>query len=114
MNRVFLTGNVVKDADISETAGGTKRCQFSLAVSEKRGSDGKATVAYLSIVAWGNFSDAVAKYAKKGARLLVDGFLNVRTYESGGAKHYVTEIVAERFEYLGKPSDSDKTEEELV
>jgi single-strand DNA-binding protein len=112
MNRVILTGNVVKDAELTETKGGGKRCIFSLAVREKKPGAEKAEVNYVPVVAWANFAEAVAKYAKKGERLLIDGALNVRTYESDGRKHYVTEIVAERFEYLGKlGSDKEETTE---
>ncbi|MDR2046662.1 MAG: single-stranded DNA-binding protein [Clostridiales bacterium] len=71
MNRVILSGNVVRDAEVGDTANGSKRCSFSLAVS---GNADRPTV-FVPVVAWGNFAEPVAKYAKKGARLLVEGEL---------------------------------------
>jgi single-strand DNA-binding protein len=108
MNKVLLTGNVVRDAEVSDTANGGKRCAFSLAVNEKRGEF--KTVSYVPIVAWANIAEIVAKYAKKGTRLLVEGSLSIRTFEKNdGKKGVITEVVLDRFETL--KSDKDEVAE---
>ncbi|MDR2047419.1 MAG: single-stranded DNA-binding protein [Clostridiales bacterium] len=111
MNKVILSGNVVRDAEVGDTANGSKRCAFSLAVSEKRGE--KKTVNFVPIVAWGNLAEPIAKYAAKGARLLVDGELSVRAFKkTDGKKGVMTEVVVEKFEYLGKSSADETSETE--
>jgi len=108
MNKVLLTGNVVRDAEVSDTANGGKRCAFSLAVSEKKGE--KKIISFVPIVAWGNFAEPIAKYAKKGARLLIEGSLIIRTFEKNdGKKGVITEVVLDRFETL--KSDKDEVSE---
>ena len=42
---------------------------------------------------------------KKGRQLYVEGRLRMRSYEKDGEKRYVTEIIAQRVQFLGpKPN----------
>jgi single-strand DNA-binding protein len=119
MNRVVLTGNVVKDAELTDTKAtdkspnGSKRCAFSLAVNEKYGET--RSVCYIPIVVWGSLAATIAEYAKKGARILIDGVLSIRKYaKTDGKKGVMTEVVAERFEVLGKTDGGAEAQEKIA
>ena len=70
-------------------------------------------------MAFGKTAELVEKYVVKGQQLAVEGRIQTGSYERDGVKHYTTDIVAERVEFLGKRESSDalpkgpeKTEDE--
>lgn len=83
--------------------------QFSLAVDRgyKDGSGEKLTD-FISCVAWKGTAENLAKYQTKGSLVLVAGQIQTRTYDDkNGSKHYITEVVANRIEFLSsKKEDS--------
>ena len=46
------------------------------------------------------------KYLRKGQPVLLEGRIQVRTYEKDGQKRYATEIVADDITLLGRSSDN--------
>jgi single-strand DNA-binding protein len=51
-------------------------------------------------------ADLAGKYLKKGSHIYLEGKIKTRNYEDkAGIKKYVTEIVAESFIMLDKPTD---------
>ena len=58
----------------------------------------------INCVAWGKTGEAVGN-CKKGERLLVNGRIQTRSYDTqDGQKRYVTEVVAD---FVGRKLDSD-------
>lgn len=102
----MLIGNVGQDPDIRHLENGSTLAQFSLATSERfKDRDGNAheQTEWHNIVAWRNLADIVGNYVKKGTPLYVEGKIRTRSYDTqDGQKRYVTEIVAETIQLLGK------------
>ena len=44
---------------------------------------------------------------KRQSQCAVEGNIQNRTYEKDGEKRYITEIVADRVEFLGRPAQSN-------
>ena len=109
MVKVWLTGNLTKDPELTKTANGISVCKFSVAVQRKyANADGEKEVDFLNIVAWRGLADNCNKFLRKGNKCGVVGSIQTRSYNaSGGTKKYVTEIIAEEIEFL-----SPKTENE--
>jgi single-strand DNA-binding protein len=112
MNQVNLLGYVVRDAEVSISANGIKRCSFTLAVNEIRNTDSTKTITtYVPIVAWGNYADSIYKYAKKGSRLIILGSLAIRSLQSDeGLKKTFTEVVCDKFYIAGKQAENIKSD----
>jgi len=76
--KITLIGNVGKDPELKFLPSGKALCNFTLATNErKKDLDGVVTdsTVWWRVTAWGNTAEAVARYAKKGSKLLVEGSL---------------------------------------
>lgn len=106
LNKVFLIGNVGKDPDIRTTEQGVKVAQFPLATSERykdREGNQHEQTEWHSVVAWRHLADICDNYVKKGTHLFIEGKIKTRSWEDKeGTKRYVTEIVADNIQMLGK------------
>ena len=104
MNKTVLTGRLVKDPDNRTTPNGKQMTQITLAVQKPvKNSSGEYESIFVNVVAWGKTAEIVGKSCAKGHRLLVEGWLNIRNYDDkNGQKRWVTEIVADRVEFLEK------------
>jgi single-strand DNA-binding protein len=57
-------------------------------------------------VIWGKPAELVGNSCQKGHRLLVEGRLQIRNFDAkDGAKHWVTEVVANNIEFIERKSD---------
>lgn len=119
MNKVLLTGNVVRDPEHRATKDGTSVCNFTIAINRKyKDSTGTYPSDYINCVAWKNTADFVSKYFQKGSPIEVEGNLQTRNFEdSKGIKRYVTEVYVEQVGFNGRRLREDvpdnKTAEEL-
>lgn len=106
VNKIYLLGRTGKDPEV-KTIGDAKCAQFTLATSERykdRNGEMQENTDWHNIVCWRQTADIVEKYVKKGSQLFIEGKVKYRSYETDrGEKRYVTDIVAERIELLGKP-----------
>lgn len=72
---------------------------------------------FVPIVVWGKPAEFCGNYLKKGSKILVDGRLQIRSYEKDGQKRYVTEVIANSVDALGgKKTDtvSDPATEQVI
>ena len=102
MNKVILTGNLTRDAEVFETKAGKSVCKFSIAVQRDfKDADGNFLTDFFNAVLWGDYAAKLAGYMNKGKKIAVEGKVQNRTYEDkDGQKRTVTEIFAERVELL--------------
>ncbi len=109
-NKVILIGNLTADPELKQTAQGTSVCSFTLAINRRfsRGNDqGQPTADFISVVAWRERAEFVAKYFKKGRPLLVCGQLQSRSWtDAQGNKRYATEVVADEITFVENKNSS--------
>ena len=100
LNRVILIGRLTRDPELKYTPNGTAVATFSLAVNRKFN---KEQTDFIDVVAWRQTAEFCANYGSKGRLLVVEGRLQVRTYETKeGQKRKVTEVVADDVRFLDK------------
>lgn len=108
VNLTILSGGLTKDPELTTTSNGLSKLQFTLAVDRPYTKNGEKETDFFTIIAWRTLADNCYKYLKKGSRCTVIGSIQTRSYEAkDGTKRYVTEILADRVEFL-----SSKTENE--
>lgn len=105
MNKAFILGNLTRDPELRQTPNGQAVCTFSVATNrvftDSSGQKQKQTE-FHNIVAWGRQAEVVNQYLKKGNPILVEGRIQTRNWQDQqGAKHWKTEIILERFEFVG-------------
>lgn len=100
MNKVTLLGRLTQDPEIRYTNSGKAVASFSMAVDRP----GKEKVTdFIPVVLWDKTAETVGNYVSKGQRLLIEGRLQVRSYEnSNGEKRRVTEVVGSYMEFIEK------------
>jgi len=109
MNKIEIIGNLVKDAELSETANGVKVCKFSVAVNRPKFGDKEGGCDYFNCIAWRSLADAVAKFTSKGKKVAVIGSIQMRIYEGkGGEKKQMTELIASEVEFISTGESKGK------
>lgn len=110
VNKVILIGNAGKDAEVRHIDNGVAVATFSLATSETyTAKDGEkvTNTEWHNIVAWRGLAEMAGKYIQKGRQLYIEGQIRSRSYDDkDGIKRYVTEIVANSIQFLGRKEDS--------
>lgn len=102
LNKAFIAGNLTRDPELRQTPTGQAVCSFGVATNrfftDSSGQKQKQAE-FHNIVAWGRQAEIVNQYLKKGSLVLVEGRLQTRSWQDQqGAKHWKTEIIAERLQ----------------
>ena len=107
MNRIILLGRLTKDPEVRYTNSGKVVAMFVLAVNRPfTDANGQRDADFINVVIWGKQAEAIGNNVTKGQRLLVEGRLQIRSYDANdGAKKYVTEVVAYNFEFIEKKGE---------
>ena len=104
MNKVIISGRLVRDPEISVVSNGDKRCAFSLAV-RKNAEEAN----FINCTAWRVSAERMEKYAKKGKLVAVIGSLENRSFTTKeGAKRNITEVLVNEIEFLDNKSDASE------
>ncbi len=113
----MLIGNVGQDPEVRYLDGnsaGNKVATIRLATSERyrdRMGELREITEWHSVVVWRNLADVVEKYVKKGSQIYVEGRLRTRSWEDqNNNKHYVTEVVADNLQLLGRRPDGQSAQ----
>lgn len=111
LNKVQLIGHVGQiEIKSFDGQNGPRKCAtFSLATTERykdRSGNIVNNTEWHNIVSW-NHAELCEKYVQKGTQLYVEGKLRTRSWEDkSGNKRYVTEIMADSLQLLGKKENS--------
>jgi len=116
MNKIILLGRLTKDVELRYTKSTNNAvASFSIAVNRtfvKQGEERQAD--FFNVVAWNSLAENISKYVSKGQQIAILGRLETRTWEDGqGIKHYVTEVIAEEVNFLGKPKKQEPSDDIL-
>ena len=107
INRCVISGNLCKDPEHRQTAGGTEVLSMRVAVNErvKRGDEWVDAPSFLDVVVFGGLALSLARDLRKGSGVAVSGRIKQRSWEGGdGQRRYRVEIVGEDVVRLaGKP-----------
>ena len=101
VNKIVLVGRVSTEIELRYTAEGSALAKFQLDVERPKKPDGDQKTDVISIVAWNKLAEICAEYLRNGRLILIDGRVQVRSYEANeGKRKYVTEIIAQNMKML--------------
>lgn len=111
LNKVLLIGNAGRDPEIRHLESGVMNASFSLATTEKfrdrSSGEMREQTEWHNIVCWRNLAEIAEKYVKKGTQLFIEGRIRTRSYnDKDGNTRYVTEILADNMQLLGRKADN--------
>lgn len=99
-NSVTLVGNITRDPELRFTASGQATASFGLAVNrvwnDRQTNEKKEAVSFFDIVCWREMAENASESLTKGARVVVTGRLEQRSWETPeGDKRSKIEVIAD-------------------
>ena len=110
MNKVILKGRLARDPELKYTTSGKGVASFTIAVNRRHSSNNNnqgPTADFIPCIAWEKLAEIVANNLIKGSEVLVEGRMQVRSYDAqDGSKRYVTEVILTEVEFCGSKKDN--------
>ena len=98
-NTVTLVGNITRDPELRFTPNGQATANFGLAVNRRyqdRQGEWQESTSFFDVVCWREMAENAAESLTKGARIIVTGRLEQRSWESQeGDKRSKIEVIAD-------------------
>lgn len=111
MNSVQLIGRWTKDLELRYTQTGMAVTRGTLAVDRPFAKDDSQKADFIPIVIWGKTAEAVTQHTGKGQQVAIEGRIQVRKFaDQDGNNRWATEVVANRVQFLGKPSNNNDSQ----
>ena len=103
-NKVILMGNLTRDPDVRTTGTtGMKVARLGMAVNERR-RDRTGQVqdfpVFIDVDAWDKLAELCGQYLVKGCSILVEGRLQMDSWEKDGIKHQKLKVRANTIKFL--------------
>ena len=113
-NKVILMGNLARDPEIRYTVDKRAMARFAVAVNntwKDKNGELQESVDFIPVVVWGPQAENCERYLKKGSPVLVEGRIQVRSYEAkdGSGKRYATDVVAAGVTFLGSKKQDESS-----
>lgn len=116
MNQVILRGRMTADVETHLGKDGKIGVAlFTLAVPDRsmpKDKDGQFPVDFIRHCTFGVNAEVLKKYALKGTELLVFGRFKTGSYEKDGVKHFSSEVLVDKFEFISGTKGDKKAQEE--
>nr|DAM87437.1 MAG TPA: Single strand binding protein [Caudoviricetes sp.] len=108
INNVVLIGRLTRDAELRYTPSNIAVATFNLAVNRNfKNDNGDREADFINVVMWRQQAENFANWVKKGNLVGITGRIQTRSYDNQqGQRVYVTEVVAESFQILGKKDNA--------
>jgi single-strand DNA-binding protein len=99
-NSFTIVGNLTRDPEIRYTASGQANARLGIAVSRRwqnrQTNEWEERTSFFNVVAWGDMAENISDTLGKGNRVIVNGRLEQRSWETDqGEKRSVVEVVAD-------------------
>lgn len=108
LNKIFIMGRLTADPELRRTNNGTAVTSLTLAVDRDfKNADGTKDTDFISVVAWRNQAEFLAKYFTKGRMAVVEGRLQMRDWtDKDGNKRRNAEVIADNVYFGDSRSDN--------
>ena len=105
VNKAIVVGNLGKDPEVRFTQSGRAMARFPVATTETwmdQENGRQERTEWHNIVVWGKQAESCGQYLAKGRQVYIEGSIRSRSYDDKeGIKRYITEITAQRVQFLG-------------
>lgn len=108
INRVCISGNLTRDPELRQTAGGSQVLGVGVAVNDRRKNQRTGqwedVPDFVDCVVFGNRAEALAAILHKGDKVAIGGRLRYGSWEArDGTRRSKLEVVAEEVELMQRP-----------
>ena len=106
-NKVILMGNLTRDPDVRATGqSGMRVARLGIAINERRrdrSGNLQEHPVFVDVDAWDKLAELCGQYLTKGSSVLVEGRLQMDTWEKDGVRHQKLKVRASAIKFLPKP-----------
>lgn len=110
INRVVISGNITRDAELRQTASGMAVLGFSVAVNDRRKNAQTDQCEdypnFIDCSMFGTRAERIAQYLGKGTKVAVLGKLRWSQWERDGQKRSKIEVIVDEIEFMTSRSDA--------
>lgn len=109
INRVIVSGHMVRDPDLRATANGMSVLNFSIAVNDARKNQQTGQWEefpnFIDCTLFGKRADSLSHILAKGSLIVVEGKLRQNSWEKDGQRRSKVEIIAEEIEIMSRKQE---------
>lgn len=111
MNKIIVSGNIVRDAELRFTTQGTPVVEFSIGIRDDLLKKRENRSVFIAIVLFGQRAETLHKYLLKGKSIIVEGRLDIKINKSSDGRTFTNiQVYANTLEFLGKKDTGDSME----
>ena len=104
INRVVISGNLTRDAELRKTQGGTSVLGMGVAVNDRRRNpqtgEWEDVPNFIEATLFGARAEGLARYLVKGTKVAIEGKLRYSQWEKDGQKRSKLEVVVDEIEFM--------------
>lgn len=105
INKVMITGNLTRDAELRSTPSGTSILNFGVAVNDRRRNSNGEWEDYANFIdctMFGRRAEALAQYLTKGVKVAIEGRLHYSSWEdrNSGQRRSKVDVTVDELEFM--------------
>lgn len=104
INRVALSGNLTREPELRQTAGGMTIMTFGLAVNDRaknqQTGEWEDRPNFVDVAVFGKRAESLSKFLTKGMKISLDGKLRYSSWERDGQKRSKLEVIADDIDVM--------------
>lgn len=104
INRVAISGNLTRDPELRQTAGGMAILGFGVAVNDRRKNqqtgEWEDCPNFIDCAMFGARAQSVSRFLSKGSKVAIEGKLRWSQWERDGQKRSKIEVIVDEIEFM--------------
>ena len=120
INKVLISGNLTRNAELRATSSGMSILSFGVAVNDRRKNsqtgEWENYPNYIDCTIFGRRADALAQYLTKGLKVTIEGKLHYSSWEdrNGGGKRSKLDVTVDEIELMSSRSEQPKPQQQAA
>lgn len=112
INSVVISGNLTRDAQLTQTPSGTSVLSFGVAVNERRKNNQTGEWEdhpnFVDCTMFGKRAEAIARFLNKGVKVCVEGRLHYSSWERDGQKRSKLDVTVDNVEFMSQRNNQQQ------
>ena len=104
INRVMISGNLTRDAELRSTQSGTSMLGMGIAVNDRRKNqktgEWEDYPNFVDCTMFGTRAEKLQPYLAKGTKVAIEGKLSYRSWEKDGQRRSKLEVIVDEIEFM--------------
>lgn len=111
INRVIISGNLTRDPELRQTAGGLPVLGFGVAVNDRRKNNQTGEWEdypnFVDCTMFGTRAESIMRFLGKGSKVTIEGKLRWSQWERDGQKRSKLEVIVDEIEFMSSRNGAD-------